>query len=105
MSWVRRLLGREKQLPMGRRPPGEQPLAGSSRFDRPGPQTGEEPFAGRRYERGEMPVVTDGQLGDSARGVEGINPEGSVDISNSDYWRNEQGAKRTGQPVPRRTQS
>lgn len=40
----------------------------------------------RGYVRSEMPVVTDGQLGDTIdRGPEPANPEGSVDIPNGDY--------------------
>jgi len=36
--------------------------------------------------RGENPVMIDGMLGDRIdRGVERMNPEGSVDISNKDY--------------------
>ncbi|WP_373047794.1 hypothetical protein [Vulgatibacter sp.] len=53
------------------------PFAGGGSGGRPG------------YTRGEMPVVTDAQLGveNLDRGPETANPEGSVDISNVDYHR------------------
>jgi len=46
------------------------------------------------YTRSEMPVLTDGQLGDANldAGPEPANPEGSIDISNGDYLRVENAA-------------
>ena len=44
------------------------------------------PKSGGGYTRSEMPVISDGQLGDAnlESGPEWSNPEGSVDISNND---------------------
>lgn len=48
---------------------------------------GKKPERGDRFVRSETPQITDGQLGggNTERGPEGRNPEGSVDISNADY--------------------
>jgi hypothetical protein len=44
------------------------------------------------YTPGEMPVMTDGQLGHYNRGE--TNPEGSQDISNYEFQRNERPRER-----------
>lgn len=68
----------------GERPIGELPP------DERGPEKGfesPERDEAHAYTPGEMPVMTDGQLGHSRHGE--TNPEGSVDISNYEFQRNE----------------
>ena len=49
------------------------------------------------YTQGEMPVMTDGQLGHSRRHE--TNPEGSQDISNYEFQRNERPGERAAGEV------
>ncbi len=95
----------KEERPIGELPPEER--APEKGFESP-----EDRARYHGYTPGEMPVMTDGQLGHFRRGE--TNPEGSNDISNYEFQRNERAWERapgetnaptTSDTIPPRTDS
>lgn len=85
MAWWNRSRSERGGVPLTERPPARaQRGSGGERPRIPGPAPG----APAGWSRGEHQVITDGQLGSAnlERAPEYTNPEGSVDIPNTDYW-------------------